>query len=284
MLAKLHLQAAGHSDRLFTIGGYIVCLLYALVVLLPLYYLVISSFKETSGIYNAPLSLPDLFTADKYLKAIQIGGLWRAMGFSILITVGAELLTLLLAFPAAYAIARIPIRLAGWTELIFGAGLLIPVFAMLVPIFLIMASLNLLYNPLSLIIFYPASRMSVSVILLASYLREIPREMEESAVIDGASRLQIIVYIFLPLAAAGIATVVIVNFLSSWNEFLFALILLNSDTRTVQVALSTLRGEYMSDFGMIAAAVVISVVPVYLVFVFFQERIVEGLTGGAVKG
>jgi len=283
-LLSLNRLSLNRSDRIFNIAGYLVCTLYALVVLIPLYYIFVSSFKETSGIYTAPLSLPDAFTFTKYAKAIQVGGLWRAIGYSVYITVAAEIVTLLLAFPAAYAIARIPVRLAGPAELLFGAGLLIPVFAMLVPVFLTMASLKLLYNPLSLIIFYPASRLSIAVILLASYLREIPREMEESAVIDGASLFQIVVRIILPLARSGIATVIIVNFFSLWNEFLFALILLNTSTRTVQVAISTLRGEFLSDFGMIAAAVVISVVPIYLVFLFFQERIVEGLTSGAVKG
>jgi multiple sugar transport system permease protein len=283
-LLSLNRLSLNRSDRIFNIAGYLVCTLYALVVLIPLYYIFVSSFKETSGIYTAPLSLPDAFTFTKYAKAIQIGGLWRAIGYSVYITVAAEIVTLLLAFPAAYAIARIPVRLAGPAELLFGAGLLIPVFAMLVPVFLTMASLKLLYNPLSLIIFYPASRLSLAVILLASYLREIPREMEESAVIDGSSLFQIVVRIILPLARSGIATVIIVNFFSLWNEFLFALILLNTSTRTVQVAISTLRGEFLSDFGMIAAAVVISVVPIYLVFLFFQERIVEGLTSGAVKG
>jgi len=284
LLKRLHSFLNTRSDRAFITSGYIVCVLYALAVLLPLYYIIISSFKDTNAIYSSPLGLPESFGFEKYAKAIQIGGLWRALGFSVYITIGAEILTLLLAFPAAYAIARIPVRMASYAELLFGAGLLIPIFAMLVPVFLTMASLDLLYSPLSLILFYPATRLSASVLLLASYLREIPREMEESAVIDGASRLQIGLKIFLPLVRTGIATVIIINFFSIWNEFLFALILLNTRTRTVQVALSTLRGEYMSDYGMIAAAVVISAVPVYLVFLFFQERIVEGLTSGAVKG
>jgi multiple sugar transport system permease protein len=121
-------------------------------------------------------------------------------------------------------------------------------------------------------------------VVLASYLRTVPREIEESAEIDGASRFQIIRHLLFPLARPGVVTVVIINFITFWNEFLFALILLSQKNRTMQVALSILKGERLVDYGMLAAGVLISIVPVYVMFLIFQEQIVEGLYVGAVKG
>ena len=271
-------------EPIYVAACYAVAIVYALLVIVPVFFVVVSSFKSTTEIFSAPLALPSRWTLAKYVKAVQVADLVRATAYSVDITAASEVATLLLAFPAAYAIARIRTRLAAMTEIIFSVGFLIPAFAMLVPVYLIMSTLGLVYNPFSLILFYPATRLPLSVILLASYLREIPREMEESAEIDGASRLSMIRHIFFPLAQPGLATVVVLNFLAIWNEFLFALVLLSSDNRTVQVAATVLKNERVIDFGLVAAGVVISSLPMFLVFAFFQEKIVAGLTAGAVTG
>jgi multiple sugar transport system permease protein len=210
----------------------------------------------------------------------------KAVGVSFEIIVGAEIINLGLAFLAAYAIARIPTRLSRVVETIFSSGFLIPVFAMLVPTYLLAVKVGLLYNPLALIFFLSASRLPLTVITLAARLREIPREIEESAEIDGASRLQIILRIIFPMATSGVIIVLIINFLSFWNEYLFAWILLsgNPNVRTVQMLVPLLRSVNTIDYGLVAAAVAMSLVPVLAVFLFFQERIVSGSTSGAVKG
>ncbi len=113
---------------------------------------------------------------------------------------------------------------------------------MLVPVLLLMAQLGVLYSPLSLVLFYPAWRLPLAIVVLASYLRTVPRELEESAEIDGASRLQIIRHVLFPLARPGVITVVIINFITFWNEFLFALVLVSQKNQTMQVALSNTEG------------------------------------------
>ncbi len=212
------------------IGGYFGALIYAIFILVPIYFLIISSFKDNAMIYASPLGFPDSMNLDNFLLAIKRANLQKALVSTIITVFGSEAIILLLAFPAAYAIARIESRFNAIIELIFGLGLLIPAFAMMVPVFLTMANLKLLYSAWSLIIFYPATSLSLSVILLATNLREIPKEIEESARLDGATLLETLVHIILPLARPGIATVIILSFLSIWNEFLFALILLNSKT------------------------------------------------------
>ena len=266
------------------IVNYAFAIIYAIVIIIPFYYVVVSSFKTNAGIYGDPLGLPTPFDSENYPEAQQKANLLHAIGVSFLIVVATETALLVMGFPLAYAIARIPVRLAKFAEILLGVGFLIPTFSVLIPIFLLAARTGLLFNPLAVILFYLAARMPLTAVVLASHLREIPLELEESAEIDGANPLQIIVRIILPLSKPGIATVLILNFLYIWNEYLFALVLLNDETRTVQLAMPFLKGERLVDFGLLAAGVVISIIPVFAIFVFFQEQIVKGMLGGAVKG
>jgi len=268
----------------FRASAYFLCIVYALAVTIPLYYVLISAFKNNAQIFGMPLALPTSLDFKNFATAEASAHLLRATLISLGVTAGSEVLVLLLAFPAAYAIARIRTRLAVVVEGIFSLGFLVPAFAMLVPVLLLMAQIGVLYDPLSLILFYPAWRLPLSIVVLASYLRTVPREIEESAEMDGANRLQIILHLLFPLARPGVITVVIINFITFWNEFLFALILLSQQNRTMQVALSILKGERLVDYGMLAAGVLISILPVYIMFLIFQEQIVEGLYVGAVKG
>jgi multiple sugar transport system permease protein len=276
-------RRSGFDTWFWTFSSYFLACLYALIVIIPLYYLVVSAFKDNTSIFMHPLGLPASFSLDNFVRAIQRGGLVHAIGVSITITTSAEVLTLVLAFPAAYAIARIQTRLGAIAEAIFSLGFLIPALAILMPVFLTSIRMGLLYNPLMLVIFYPATLLALTILILASQLRSVPKELEESAVIDGASHLQLIWYVFLPMAKPAVVTCLLLNFLSVWNEYLFALILLNQDNRTVQIAISTLKGERLVNYGLIAAGVMVSMIPIILLFLFFQERIMQGMFVGAVK-
>ena len=277
-------QRLQDGTTVFDTAGYILSILYALVIIIPLYYILVSAFKDNMQIFGAPLALPARLGFENFVKAEAAGNLGRAIVISLGVMVSAEVLTLLVVFPAAYAIARIRTPLAGLVEGFFSLGFLIPAFAMLVPVLLLMAQLGVLYSPLSLVLFYPAWRLPLAMVVLASYLRTVPRELEESAEIDGASRLQIIRHVLFPLARRGVITVVIINAITFWNEYLFALILLNQKNRTIQVALAVLEGEHLVHYGVLAAGIIISVLPVFIVFIIFQEQVVEGLYAGAVKG
>ncbi len=273
-----------HLDTpLWAFGSYLITGLYALVVIIPLYFLLVSAFKDNTSIFMNPLGLPGKFSLQNFVNAIELGGLPRAITISIILTACAELLTLLLAFPAAYAVARIQTRMAAVVEAIFSLGFLIPALAILMPVFLTAVRLGLLYNPLMLVIFYPATLLSLTILLLASQLREVPKELEESAVMDGASHLDLIRWVFLPMARPAVITCLLLNFLSVWNEYLFALVLLNSNSRTIQVAVATLKGERIIDYGLIAGGVLISMIPIIILFLFSQERIMQGMFVGAVK-
>lgn len=258
--------------------------MYALTIIIPLYYLIVSSFKDNAGIFLDPLAPPTSFNLDNYRTALEQAGLVKAMMTSFAVVAGTEIALLLVAFPAAYAIARMRGKMASTSEAFFAAGFLVPTFAMIVPVFLIIVKMKLLFNPLALIFVYTAQIMPFAVLILAAVLRTIPIELEDAATIDGASRLKIIRHVMFPLSRAGVVTVMIVAFIFVWNEFLFALILLGRNVRTIQIAVPLLKSERLVDFGLLSAGVVISLIPVFIMFVLFQEKIVKGLTSGAVKG
>jgi multiple sugar transport system permease protein len=268
----------------FVVGGYFFAILYALLIVIPLYFVLISAFKNNDQIITTPLAFPSALVFKKFIQAQSNVNLLRAMMISAVVTTGTELLTLVLAFPAAYAIARIQTRLSAVVEAIFSLGFLIPGLAILMPIYLMTAKAGLLYHPIALVILYPAFNLPLSMILLTSFMRKLPRELEESAVIDGGNVLQIIFYIFVPICMPGVLTVLVLNFINIWNEYLFALILMDSNNRTIQLALALLRANQRAiDYGLIAAGVVISMIPVYVTFIFFQDKIMSGMLAGAIK-
>lgn len=276
-------RRSGFDTLTWAFSSYLLAGLYALIVIIPLYFLFVSAFKDNTSIFMNPLGFPTKFSLQNFVNAIDRGGLTHAMTVSLILTACAELVTLLLAFPAAYAIARIQTRMGAVVEAIFSLGFLIPALAILMPVFLTAIRMRLLYNPLMLIIFYPATLLSLTILLLSSQLRSVPKELEESAVIDGATHLDLIWYVFLPMARPAVVTCLLLNFLSVWNEYLFALVLLNADNRTIQLAVATLKGERIVNYGLIAGGVLISMIPIILLFLFSQEKIMQGMFVGAVK-
>jgi multiple sugar transport system permease protein len=268
--------------------NYVAVIAYAVIIALPIYYVVVSSFKGNVEIFTAPLGWPKTLDFGNYLKVQERVNALKAMGVSFGITTAALLLIVMISTAAAYGIARIATCfetnwLALMTEAYFGLGFLIPAFALLVPVFLLAATTGMLYNPLYLVLYYVASNLSLSVLMLASHMRCIPRELEEVAEIDGANRFQVLRYVILPLSRSGIMTVSVLNFIGIWNEYIFALMLLNSRFRTIQVAIPLLRTIRKVDYGLISAGVVVALIPVYIVFIFFQERVIQGMLSGSVK-
>jgi multiple sugar transport system permease protein len=271
------------QNRPFLWLNYIVCILYSSILVIPFYYVMVSAFKDNPQIFQFPLSFPKTWGFSNFLRAQEYVNIIRAMGYSFGITAASEVLTLIIGFIASYAIARIPNRMAGPVEIFFSLGFLIPAFAILVPVFMLAASTHLLYKPIFLILFYSATRLPLTIILLASTMRDIPIELEEAAVCDGANLFHILRHIILPLSKSGIATVLILNFISIWNEYLFALVLLNQDTRTLQLVLPLLKTMRTTEVGLVFAGVIIATIPVVIIFILFQERIMSGIFSGSIK-
>lgn len=260
--------------------------LYAAVLFLPLYFVVVSSLKDNLQIFGEPFALPVVEPRwDNFAKAWDRAYLAPALANSVIIVAASLVLSLVLALPASYAIARLKGRAGKVIETIFSSGLLIPGFAALVPTVLLAIAMGMFQNRLFVILMFPATSMPLSVIMLTQFMRTVPQELEESAMLDGANRFAILRHVYMPAIIPGIVTISILNFLGFWNEFLFSLVLLGSNpaARTIQVALPTLSSQTRTDYGVLLAGTLISIIPVYLLYIVLQKRLESAMLEGAVK-
>ncbi|WAP59575.1 carbohydrate ABC transporter permease [Streptomyces sp. S465] len=258
---------------------------YAVLLIVPLYYFLASAFKSNEEIFAHPFALPESFGLGNFTTAYHSADLGPAIVNSALVTVLSLALTLLLALPAAFALARSTGRLASAMEKVFSLGFLIPTFAALFPTFLLAAATGLFHTRAFMVLFLPATAMPLSVVILVQFMRTIPREMEEAARMDGASTYTVLRHIYTPMCLPGIATVVLLNFLTFWNEYLYSLVIIGPDPeqRTVQVALPTLKAITGTDYGVLTAGTVLTLIPVWVVYTVLQKRMQAALVNGAVK-
>ncbi|NOL44794.1 carbohydrate ABC transporter permease [Kribbella sandramycini] len=259
---------------------------YVLLLLVPLYYLAISSVKSNTAILDSPFNPFRGLQFDNFARAWEGGSLGRGLINQAYITVAANILTLALAVPAAFALARTRGRVGRIIERIFALGFLVPGFAALVPTVLLAIRLDLFHTREFLILLLPASALPLSVVLLTQAMRTVPAELEESAIIDGAGPLRVLVSVYAPLTLPTLTVVLILNFLSFWNEYFFALVIAGPDpaVRTAQVALPLLSMANAAQYGVLAAGIVITLVPVYLVYVLFADKMEGAVFSGALKG
>ena len=273
-------------DRVGTFASGTLAWLYAAILLIPFYYFISSSFKTNEEIFESPLALPTSWDLSNFATAFRQADLGLAIANSALTTISALVLTLLLALPAAFALARAQGRLGKVIENVFNLGFLIPAFAALFPTFLLAAAVGLFHTRTFVVLLLPATALPLSIVILTAFMRTIPRELEEAASMDGASTLQVLRQVYLPICIPGIATVLLLNFLSFWNAYLYPLILIGPDTaqRTIQVALPTLKVDAGTDYGVLMAGTLLTLLPVYLVYTVLQKQMQKALVSGAVKG
>ncbi|MGW2259083.1 carbohydrate ABC transporter permease [Streptomyces sp. NPDC001780] len=265
--------------------AHILAWLYAALLVVPLYYLLVSAFKTNDQIFGSPFSPPASLSPDNFGEAFSSARLGPAVVNSALVTALALALTLALAVPAAFAIARSQGRLGALVERVFSLGFLVPTFAALFPTFLLAAGTGLFHTRAFMVLFLPATAMPLSVVILVQFMRTIPREMEEAARIDGASTFAVLRHVYTPMCMPGIATVLLLNFLTFWNEYLYSLVIIGPDPeqRTVQVALPTLKSLTGTDYGILTAGTLLTLVPVWAVYTVLQKRMQQALVSGAVK-
>ena len=251
----------------------------------PMYWMVVSSITPDERLFGNLSLIPTRPVGEHYQALFTERRFWIPIINSLIVAGATTALAILIGVPAAYAIARFRFR----GRQLIAAGILsisvFPQIAILSPLFLVLRAAGLIDTYPGLVLPYLTFSMPLAVWLMAAFFRQLPRDLEEAAVMDGASRLRAALEIMLPLAAPGIATTAILTFLYSWNEFLFALsFTLGPDRQTVPVAIALFRGQYQVPWGQVLAAAVVASLPVALVVLAFQRRIVSGLTAGAVKG
>jgi raffinose/stachyose/melibiose transport system permease protein len=255
------------------------------ISLLPIFWVFISSFKTTREITSSPLSLPSSFSLDGYITALNISPIFEYYGNSIIISVSATLLNLIFMGMAAYVFARVKSKLITALLAVMSVSLFIPITAMLQSIYSVVRFVGLYDTKLGLIVVYTAIGIPITLFILRSFFMTIPREVEESAYIDGASFVRTFFSIVVPIAKPGFATAAIIQFINCWNEFIFALTLTSSEeARTLPLILNYFTSMFSYNYTALFAALTMITIPSIIIFTLLQEQVVSGLSAGSVKG
>lgn len=267
---------------------YAVLALHCIFNIVSFLLLFSGSLKGKSEIFSSSIwALPEQPVWQNYLDAWDIGKIGTYTLNSVYVTGLTVLITIVLASMAAYILGRVSFRGSNIVLTIIMAGMMIPPFVIAIPLFDILKQLNLLNSLNGLVIVYVAKQLPFSIFVLTSFYKGLPFDLEEAAIIDGASPMTAFAKIMMPLTKSAVISVSINNLLNVWNEFLLALIFLSSKKLyTLPIGLYHLSqaAEYSSSWTILFAGMIISVVPVLIIFAVFQKQFAEGVSQGAVKG
>ncbi|HHV10992.1 MAG TPA: carbohydrate ABC transporter permease [Clostridiales bacterium] len=265
--------------------AFILATFYVLVSVLPFIFMVINSFKERfEMLVKGVFELPDSLNLSNF-TGVLTGGFWNYFKNSVIVLAISLALLLMISACASYPLARFKFKLANPLYALIVACMSIPLHITLIPVFK-MAQKTHMYDTIwALIGPYVAFGIPISVFILTSFMKSIPREIEESAEIDGCNKYMMFTRIMLPLSKAGLSTLAIYNGVNMWNEFSFAYTLTQSiENRTLPLAVWEFQGQYSMNTPMIMAVLTLSVLPMIIMFIFFQDKLVKGMTAGAIKG
>ncbi len=268
------------------IGLWIALILVALIWVAPFVFIVFTSLKTPAAVTSTGAFMPPTELAfQNYADAWSRGNFASSFFNSVIITVIKVPLGLALSAMAAYAIAKIKLRISKALLLLVVFGTMIPFQVMLAPLFTLVNSFGLIDTYPGVILPYIAFGVPYQVFILHGFFKGIPKELSEAALIDGATHFTIFRRIFLPVCLPVLAALLILDFVSTWNEFAMALVLLQDQHMwTLPLGLMSFQGQFSSNYGQLNAAIVMTVLPATIVYLMFQRYFVSGLTSGAVKG
>jgi multiple sugar transport system permease protein len=274
----------GRPSRRWRMASYVVVLLFLVWVVVPIATVFLNSFKPATAIFTP---IPDFNftpTLEHYDGVLAQGRFPRQIANSTIVAFGATLLSIFFGTPAAYALARIPFRGSRWWFRGFLFARMVPAVALVVPMFVLLQQVGLKNTYFGLMLTHTSFALPLVVWMMHSFFQEVPHEIEEAAVIDGATRFQAFRLVALPLVVPGLAVTAALTIFFSWNEFLFALVLSGPATQTVPIGVSAFVGTVSVDWGGSSAAAVIAMIPMFVIGLAIQPFLVRGLAFGAVKG
>jgi multiple sugar transport system permease protein len=271
------------ADKILTL--YLPLAMMLSFTIFPIYWTLNTAFKPEGDIIKRPLQYAPLSpTIDNFVMA------WNNVGFatffknSLIVGIFTVVFVLICSTLSGYALSRYQFKGKRSFMLMLLCTQFIPRAMMIIPLFIIFKNLGLISNPLSLIITYTAVEIPFTTILMSGFISNVPKELEEAAMIDGCTKLQSLRHVVFPLLMPGIVATGVFTFIYTWNEFLIALMLTNQQNKfTLPVGLSSMMGEFSINYGALAAGSVIALIPAVILFAYAQKHLVNGM-GGAVKG
>ncbi len=279
--------AATVGQRIGAAVGFVLLALWALIVIFPFAWMIVTSLKADPEIISSPWTLPATLQWDNFARAWSEARIGRFFLNTLIVLAGSLTGTLLVSAMASYVLARF--EFPGKQVIFYAiiAGLMFPVFLALVPLYFLVNSFGMLGTYHGLILVYIAYSLPFTIFFLTGFFKSLPGDLAEAAVLDGANQYQVFFQVMLPLAKSGLIAMGIFNFLGQWNQFLLPLVLLPDENKYLLSQglyfLSVQQG-YQNDYGALFAAMVITMVPTLIVYVLFQRKLEAGLTAGALKG
>ncbi|MCI9154852.1 carbohydrate ABC transporter permease [Lachnospiraceae bacterium] len=264
---------------------YAILIILALIWVVPMFTLIATAIKSKSDFYSGAglFSLPKNIAWENFINAITKGRLLTYMKNDLIICLLKVPLGIFIEAMAAFALTRLNVKHRTGIFIFFLIGMMLPMQTALVPINVVFSKLGLMNSYFGLFYVYVGFGISFGILILRGFFNGIPKELDEAAYLDGCTKWQLFYKIILPVAKPAVATLVISDFLSTWNEYLLASVIINDNAKkTVPVGIMTFVGEHGTDYGYLCAGVLLSVVPVLVVYLLFQRHFVEGMAG-AVK-
>lgn len=263
----------------------LVMILLSLFSIFPFIWMILSSFKTEAEFQADIMALPSALHIENYQTAFETGHMGTYALNSLFNCIVTVVVATLAAFVVAYFLSRYHFKGRALVYGLFIAGMLIPVHSLMVPLFMEYKTIGLLDNRFTLLPVYFAFAMPMAVFLIESFVGSIPIELEEAAMIDGSKMLRTMFTIIMPLCRPVLATVLILTFMNTWNEFPFALVLIKSEAlKTIPLGLKNFQGAYTAQYTVFMAGMTISLIPVMAVYAAFSQKIIQGMTAGTVKG
>jgi raffinose/stachyose/melibiose transport system permease protein len=281
-MGKKHRRWSLRPIDLFIIS---LLLMWAVANVLPVAWVAVAGLKTDVEIFRRPFALPQEWRFDNYSAAFRDANIARYLYNTLVFAGGTTALSLLLAALCAFPFARFEFRLKGMLWAFLMAMFLLPDSLRMIPLIVNLIRFGFYGTMSAMIVAYATGGVPFSAFFLRAYMESIPRELEEAAVIDGANMWQVFRWIIVPLAKPALATLAIFNFLKGWNELFFVVLLSkDSSTFTIPAGIASLSSRMLSQHSLIAAAFMITLLPVLVVFIFAQQHVVKGMTAGALKG
>ncbi len=265
--------------------SYIVLSIWTVLVLFPIWTMLVNSFKFKFDIYADPFGLPTSWNFESYVSVIRDGNFFLYFRNSLFVTIGSIVLVLLFGSLASYAIVNWKSRFSKYMYLFFIAGMMLPIKIGSIRLLQMVKSLGLLNTIWGLFPIYIAMGIPIAIFILCEFIRHIPKDLTEAAIIDGATRSKTFWIVIMPLLRPALATVAIYNLVPFWNDLWFPLLFINSEAhKTLLLGVTRLFGQYMTDWSRILAVLTLSSIPVLLLYLTMSKNFIKGLTAGAVKG
>ena len=278
-------KAISGSRLVYDIVKWFLIIIFAAYCLFPLIWLFVTSLKTNAEYFADPFSFPQTLQFVNYVNAWTQANLGRMIFNSVLVSLTASFINVFVCAMLAYVIGRYEFKGRNLIFTLFSVGVLIPLNALMVPYFVIFSKIGLLDSLAALIILYSAIILPVSTMIITGFMRGLPDEIEEAAVIDGCGFVQRFFSIVLPLTRSGLVTAATFAFITAWNEFVYANLLTSSpNSKTIQIGIRYFTNQFTTDYVSMYAAIIISIAPSILMYILFQKQVMSGLTSGAVKG